>query len=595
VISHRPALRVTILREIPDDFLLREQWNALVLQTQSPQVFYTYEWARAVQFAYGQSLCPLLMLGRDDNQGLVGVAALAAPSGGPVSFLCANTGDYCDFVVNERQAAVFATLVVDTLRQQSYRDIVLTNFPEDSPCYAALHSAARSSGFHIHARTAYVCSQVRLSTMDVNANGKPALPRQKMVRRSLRAIGEAAPPVMTRETKWEEIHGLLPDFFRAHVARFLFTDRISNLVRPERRQFLSELAHLLSPAGWLCLSRMNAGPRTVSWNYGFEFRATWFWYQPTFVNDLEKYSPGFVLLSKLIEEAAQNPGVESVDLGLGAEAYKEAFANAGRRTMYVTLHRSLAKHWIEMARYQAATALAARPAAEQAARGLVARADALRTRLRRDGVKSTLAWFLSRLRGWFFSREEVFFYDLTNPNGALPESDELFLKTIDFDLLADAAMQNANDEGTLAYLLRCARRLRMEPDSVGFALTNPAGEFLHFTWAGPFENFYWSELSSRLPSPSHGSMVLFDSWTPVSQRGRGYYGPTLSRVVARIRREGKRAWGFSASTNTSSVRGLEKAGFQRCFSVFRYRCLWWQKIVQRNTAAPAPSTSSRPV
>jgi hypothetical protein len=55
-------------------------------------------------------------------------------------------------------------------------------------------------------------------------------------------------------------------------------------------------------------------------------------------------------------------------------------------------------------------------------------------------------------------------------------------------------------------------------------------------------------------------------------------------VVAKLREEGKRSWGFSASTNTSSVRGLEKAGFRRDFSVFRRRFLWRQKVVQKNAA-----------
>ncbi len=59
--------------------------------------------------------------------------------------------------------------------------------------------------------------------------------------------------------------------------------------------------------------------------------------------DLEKYSPGFCLLAKLIEEAADDPAMNTVDLGLGAEKYKERFANQTRETLYVTL-RTPAQH-----------------------------------------------------------------------------------------------------------------------------------------------------------------------------------------------------------------------------------------------------------
>jgi hypothetical protein len=145
-------------------------------------------------------------------------------------------------------------------------------------------------------------------------------------------------------------------------------------------------------------------------------------------------------------------------------------------------------------------------------------------------------------------------------------------------------MQNENDDGTLAYLLRCAEHLRNK-EWTGFALVNHEGEFLHFTWAGPFENFHWSELDSNLDPPAPQSLILFDSWTPVSQRGRGYYAPTIAVVADKARAEGKRAWGFSASTNIASVRGLEKAGFKRQFSVMRYRVLWWQRVVQEKLAS----------
>ena len=139
-------MSILALREIPDDSELRREWDALAFETHSPQVFYTYEWARAVHLAYGESLCPLLLLWRDDDGRLAGVAALAAPKDGPVSFLCATTGDYCDFVVRAKDAAIFTAQVFEKLRQMGYRDIVLTNFPEDSPCYANLASTTR--GFH---------------------------------------------------------------------------------------------------------------------------------------------------------------------------------------------------------------------------------------------------------------------------------------------------------------------------------------------------------------------------------------------------------------------------------------------------------------
>lgn len=589
MISHPTGLRINLLREIPDDPALREQWNNLVLRTHNPQVFYTYEWARAVQLAYGESLCSLLVLAYNEDQQLVGVAALAAPSGNPVSFLCATTGDYCDFVVSEQDAAVFAGRVLETLRQQGFRDIVLTNFPQDSPSYAALWGATVAAGFHRYTRVAYECVQVRLSAM-VSPAGKLALPRQKMVRRSLRVMSEVAPLTMTHGSSWDEVRSRLPEFFRAHVARFLFTDRISNMLRPERRRFLSELARLLSSTGWLCLTRLNVGARTVSWNYGFMFCGTWFLYQPTFVNDLEKYSPGFVLLSKLIEDAAQNSAIETVDLGLGAESYKQAFANGSRRTMYVTLHRSRLKHWKERARHGAVRVIAAWPRMEQTARNLVAKAAALRGRLGRSGLKGTLAWVLSRTGRWLFSRKEILFFEgVSGSSGSYQDlAQDFALRPVSYELLAQAAMESYDDDQTLQYLLRCARRLR-EGKAEGFALVDSEGQPVHFAWATAFDGFFLAELDDKVEAPSPDAALLFDCWTPQVMRGRGYHCTAMALLAKRISSSGKRPWTFSVGADPASVGEIEKAGFQRRYSLVRQRILGLQSIKGQPPLSPKAS------
>src|SRR5262249_44602312 len=143
---------------------------------------------------------------------------------------------------------------------------------------------------------------------------------------------------------WELIGSRLAGFSATHVGRFLTTGRISNLCQPERRKFLQDLTFRLSSLGHLNLSQLTVGDRPIAWNYGFQFAGSWFWYQPTFDSNFERYSPGFCLLSRMISEAADNPAIQHIDLGLGAEGYKERFANAGRQTLHVTLTRSLRRH-----------------------------------------------------------------------------------------------------------------------------------------------------------------------------------------------------------------------------------------------------------
>jgi len=359
-----------------------------VQRVDQSQVFYTYEWSLAVQRAYQATLHPLLFLAYDEGESLCGVAALASDvSGRRVSFLCATTGDYCDFLSLPEHKHALVGGVLAELRKLGIGDITLTNLPADSSTVSALEQACTQNGYRSFARTAYVCAQVSLAKLERKpGENKPVLPGRKMLRRSLSAMGREAPVRLDHARSWDAAGPILPRFMRAHVARFLATGRVSNMAQPERRRFLEELAKLLSEPGWLALTRMMAGENEIAWNYGFQFQGTWFWYQPTFDSELEKYSPGFCLLAKLIEEAAENPALSTVDLGLGAEEYKERFANQSRETLYVTLRTSSVQHVREILRYRAAELVKTSPKLEAAVRAAVARLRNLRESVGRAGV-----------------------------------------------------------------------------------------------------------------------------------------------------------------------------------------------------------------
>ena len=156
---------------------------------------------------------------------------------------------------------------------------------------------------------------------------------------------------------WHEVEPILPVFIQAHVARFLVTGRISNLARRERRVFLKELAKLLCESGWLTVTRLVSGSKTYAWNYGFEFEGSWFWYQPTFDSDVEKFSPGFCLLAKIIEEAAGSPDMRTVDFGLGSGGLQGVIRQSNARDAVCDIAESFAQHAREMIRYRAARAV----------------------------------------------------------------------------------------------------------------------------------------------------------------------------------------------------------------------------------------------
>jgi CelD/BcsL family acetyltransferase involved in cellulose biosynthesis len=348
------SLRIILHREIPEDPELHRQWNDVVLQMEQPEVFYTCEWALAVQSAYQASLKPLLFLGYDGDH-LVGVAALATdPAEKNVGFLAATTGDYCEFLTQPQ--AEFVDAVFAELAKTNASFIELANLPEESATPAALRTAAGKHGFHLHMRPAYLCAQVELGSREQRQELKTALASKKRLRRCLRAMEREGPVTFVHLRSHAEIQAALPEFADAHVARFQ-----------------AELTRRFAGAGVVTLSRLMIGERPVAWNYGFQFHGSWFWYQPTFDSRHEQNSPGHCLLSSIVIEACDMNDMKVVDLGLGAEGYKERFGNSTRQTLYVTLTKSWRRHVQEIARYRVASALKSSPKVEAAIRRLLGR------------------------------------------------------------------------------------------------------------------------------------------------------------------------------------------------------------------------------
>jgi CelD/BcsL family acetyltransferase involved in cellulose biosynthesis len=570
-------LRIVLLKEIPEDAELGRQWNCLALRTERPQVFYTYEWALAVYRAYGATLHPLLFLAYDEVGALCGVAALSTDADEKcASFLCSTTGDYCDFLSAPEKKDEFVAAIVGELKELGIKRTAFANLPADSGTLAAIRRAAPHHSSFCFARTAYVCAQVSLDRLEQGKDGKLVAPGLKRLRRLVKAMGPQAPVQVEHRRTWDSVEPVLAEFIQAHVARFLEIGRISNLAEARRQIFLAELAKVLSERQWFVLTRMTAGERAIAWHYGFQFQGSWFWYQPTFDSSVEKHWPGFCLLSHVIQDACDDPSMTVLDLGLGSEAYKAKFANESCETLYVTLHRSILEHWATIVRYRVASAVKSSARMEKFSGEIRKKLQGIRRRLRDSGAWSTAIWAGKRAARLVRERVEVVFFEGDDCEHVSARPQNLQLVPLTLGHLALAATAHNADDLTLEYLLRCAKRLRAG-GAEGYVLAE-VGRAVHFAWTAPMDGFFCSELNTALRASSD-SVILFDCWTPPVIRKQGYYEHAIELISSRIRSRGKRPWVFSVVGNVASTRGIERAGFQRRYSLMRQRVLGRERII----------------
>jgi len=358
-------IRLVLFRTIPDDSEFRRQWNELVMLMESPEVFYTWEWARAVSHAYGARVEPMTFAAYRGHE-LIGVAALKFDTGGYLSFLANTTADYCDFVSHPDDRQEFLRLLLSEMRRMNLPRLRLANVPANSASIAGIKSAVKDCSFSLFARPAYMCAQIILNSESARLSAANSAKRRL---KKLLAVGSKLGELTVRHAhRWDEFALAFPAYVKAHVARFSEMNRSSNLIQPERQVFLAELGKLLSETGWLAVSTLKLNGETIAWNYGFIFAGKWFYYQPTFVHGLERLSPGTYILSEIIAAAAVNPGIRIVDLGLGDEDYKRRYTVSGCQTLEMTAHSSRVELQRIAFRYHAAQFVKKSPRLEKIVR-----------------------------------------------------------------------------------------------------------------------------------------------------------------------------------------------------------------------------------
>jgi predicted GNAT family acetyltransferase len=101
------------------------------------------------------------------------------------------------------------------------------------------------------------------------------------------------------------------------------------------------------------------------------------------------------------------------------------------------------------------------------------------------------------------------------------------------------------------------------------------------------------ELKTRLSAPSQNAAMIFDCWTPQSKRGRGYFGIALSLAAQHVSMAGKEPWIFSAITDHPSRRGIERAGFERRYSMICKKTLAWQRVRKVAFDGPGPTMEAQ--
>lgn len=202
----------------------------------------------------------------------------------------------------------------------------------DSAMLLRLHGEIASQNAEIDdAKEAPFIEMSRFASWAEYFSSLPATHRTDIRRqmRRLESQGELSFVIYEHESQLEEVLAELSKM-RAAYERLWFKQPSGKLFQsPGTWEFYLEFVPKLLSSGFLHVSVLRLNGRSISWHFGFLHRRVLHYYKPTYESDVEKFSPGKIHLSRLLEHGFENEWLE-FDFGGGTEDYKYRWATGAR-------------------------------------------------------------------------------------------------------------------------------------------------------------------------------------------------------------------------------------------------------------------------
>jgi CelD/BcsL family acetyltransferase involved in cellulose biosynthesis/GNAT superfamily N-acetyltransferase len=568
------SLQVRLIESIIGLKAIEDSWRDLYENTSPPQghPFNCFSWlfpyAQLLEHQ-GSLLKVFIVLERDK---LIGIAPLQVPRTSlfglkRIQFLGHPFSDYCDLIYCQNRE----TIVVETLVKHwqsvfgSGAVFDLRGFHESSPTPLLLRDAIQRLGGQI-----YQVPWEKAPALCLTDGCEPRtdilqnILSKRHCRKRLREmdkLGKARFMTITPENglecqlerifyyhrlRWHEkrtyVHSMSEDMQRMYVAS------ISQMAREGHAEIFVLIVNDVPYAYAVVLKRDKHA----------------YYLMPTH-NIYAPYSPGTSLLYHIFRYM-KNAGYRELDFTIGQEAYKTRFSNIVRqnRRVIFTFNSSIAfariMKIIDHVRTNEILIRHIRAWREKSHQINYTVRDYFSRRLAQLKRLDYNRMRLSLHEKQIFGKESCLIYRLPLDGVSCHNTPEYGLRiqkvSVPEAIKFVCRLHQCDSPAIWGDLLR--RELQGAECYGGFI----DGELIHTSWVGNQQNFLISEIGETLDL-KEGECCIFDCNTLPEYRGRGVYPQTLMYIAQRKKISGFNfLYIYTFSSNLSSIRGIEKTGFE---------------------------------
>ena len=318
-------MRVTIRTTAAAFETLAAEWNLLLRDSVADTPFLTVEWQTAYWRALGGEALKIVEV-RNAGGALAGLAPLfLAEAPGQRSLRLVggiDPSDYLDLILAPgREAELGSALIGALAAEDDWDRLDLYNVPEASPTRTWLAEAAASRDWGYLDERQVVSPILQLpGSFDGYVAGLGKRDRHELRRKLRRADAMEG-------LRWYVVDGEYASELEPEVDAFLdlmarsHPDK-ADFMTPKMRGFFYEAVRAAHRGRWLQLAFLEVEGRKAATYLSFDYGDRLMIYNSGYDPDTSGgFSPGIVLLARLIEQAIQE-GKRAVDFMRGGEEYK---------------------------------------------------------------------------------------------------------------------------------------------------------------------------------------------------------------------------------------------------------------------------------
>jgi peptidoglycan/xylan/chitin deacetylase (PgdA/CDA1 family)/CelD/BcsL family acetyltransferase involved in cellulose biosynthesis len=328
---------------------LHDEWNALVADSATGSTFLTWEWLAAWWKAYGTPGDLNILLARDDDSVLRGIAplrwnavrryglsykALAFAGDG------SNDSDYLDFIVSHGlETPVYEAFWKHLAAERASGTLLTLNeVPRASLSAAFLLEAAKREGM-IATTSDVACSVVALpATWEEYLKKLASRFRTKVrsVLRNLEGMSEVRMRFCEDATELETLHAAL---FELHRRRWAKDGKPGVFGWDRKQMFYRELSPMLLARRSLAFSVLEWRGRILACQYGFIYKDRYFQLQEGYDPNCEHLNPGVGLRAWTIQQFLKR-GIREYDFMAGTGRHKSDWGSEVIHSKKITLAKN---------------------------------------------------------------------------------------------------------------------------------------------------------------------------------------------------------------------------------------------------------------